>query len=157
MDRNLLLTSFLLLAGLFVGVLYGPSMVMDAVAVQSWEPTPAKLLDARASTEAKGGRGLRSSHFLIYLRYQYEFNGQAYEGTRYQISQPLTELSHTDAQIKVDQLMADPDITVYVNPDEPAEAVMDQGGGNYAWLVTLFGLAMALSGAFVYFTRVRVS
>lgn len=153
MDRNLLLVGFLLIAGLVVGVWYGPSLVMETVAVQSWEPTPATLNDARAVRNPDGG----DNNFQVELNYSYEFGAETYVGTRYQVAHPLTLPTATDAQLKVDELLANPQIEIYVNPEAPAEAVMDRGGAGYAWMTTFFGLAMALSGAFVYFTRVRMS
>ncbi len=157
MDRNLLLTGFLLIAGLIVGVWYGPSLLMETAAVQSWQPTPATLLDARVSQESSGTGTSRSNSYVIDLRYSYVIDGQEFIGTRYQAAHALTLPNPTDAQLKVDQLMANPQIQILVNPSAPAESVMDAGGVGYAWMITLFGLAMALSGAFVYFTRVRVS
>ena len=157
MDRNLFLTGFLLIAGIIVGGWYGPSLLMETAAVQSWQPTPATLIDARPSRESMGGRSMRSHHYLIHVRYRYEVNGQKHTGTRYQVSQTMIEPGKTDALLRIDELMANPKIQVYVNPDNPAQAVMDRGGSGHAWLVTLFGLAMAASGAIVYFTRVRMS
>jgi hypothetical protein len=157
MDRNLLLTAFLLIAGIIVGGWYGPSLLQETAAVQSWQPTPATLTDARVVRESGGTGSARSNSYKVGLTYSYQVNGMDYVGSRYQVSHPLTLPTASDAQLKVDELMSTPQIEILVNPDAPAEAVMDQGGAGYAWLVTLFGAAMAASGAFVYFTRVRVS
>jgi hypothetical protein len=157
MSRHFLLCLVLIVAGLVVGVGYGPALILQTQAVQSWQQVPATI-DSVHVQRNSGGSGLNSSDsYEVVFAYYYQFNGQDYSGTRYQISRGFIHDTEKGALLAAESFRAQTEIQVYVNPDAPSEVVMFQGGLQFAWLTTLFGLAMLASGAFVYFTRVRVS
>jgi hypothetical protein len=93
-------------------------------AVQSWAPTPATLLkaEAREDSDSDGGTTYRAV-----AEYRYEFGGKAYESDRVAVhagSDNIGSYQRDRARELMQLKNAGKPITCYVNPDDPAEAIL---------------------------------
>ena len=111
------------LMGTFVGI----SAYLDVQEVEDWPSTTGTVTDVGVSENYVSGHKGSSSHYEYYpqVAYTYQVDGATYYGndlakieTSYQ--------SYADAQGHLDQYRVGTEVTVYYNPDDPNEAVLEQ-------------------------------
>lgn len=127
-----LVQGFLLYAGgLF---LIGRAAVVIAIALSQagWVATPAVVVQSDTSEFFSQERIQTSYHFA----YEYTFNDELYESNRYSAAQ----LSPSEIE-GVRQFSAGEPITVYVNPDNPRQAVVER---RWPSLFVYFGFGLGL-------------
>lgn len=130
--------------------------------MRNWEKTPAILdeIGLRAANGAVipvlGGPGvdpalkeaaMPSGVVKLRVRYHYYVGEQSYEGQRYGLHLGLDDgdaQRHAAAYLYKKQ-----EIPVWVNPENPAEAVMDRQLHWGVMLIAIPGLAVALVGALI--------
>lgn len=153
--RDLLLMMVLVLVGAIVGIWYGPSLVIKTAAASDWDQVGAKIESVEVVRESSGSGTSHEVDYQLHLRYRYEVAGQEYVGTRYQIARDLEASTESAAEELAAELRASPEIQIFVDPNDPSAAIMDQGGALYAWMTTMFGWLMFVWGCSIYLTRVR--
>ncbi|QJR13935.1 DUF3592 domain-containing protein [Usitatibacter palustris] len=145
---------FMLLFSLpFAGVGLGAAYVLgqnvsDMFRAQDWVVVKAKVQSAElvSSRGSKGGTTYRAEG-----TYEYALGGQNYTGTRLGLdrmggSDNIGDWHETMATYLKDAKAADKPITVYVNPDKPAEAVVDRDL-RWAWVLFVGVFAVMFGGA----------
>ena len=153
--RDRLLMLVLLIVGGVLGVWYGPSLIFETAAASDWNEVAATVELVEVVRESSGSGSLREVDYKLELSYRYAVDGREYIGTRYQVSRDLTASTQAEAEQRAVELRESPEIRVYVNPDDPQAAVMDQGGSLSAWMTTMFGWLLFVWGGSIYFTKVR--
>lgn len=153
--RDLLLMLVLLIVGAVVGIWYGPSLILETAAASDWEPVGATIESVEVVRESSGSGTSREVDYELQLRYRYQVEGQDYVGTRYQIARDLEASTEAEAEELAAEYRESPNIQVYVDPEDPSAAVMDQGGALYAWMTAMFGWLMFVWGCSIYFTKLR--
>ena len=97
----------------------------DAWQMRIWTATPATLDNAGYSSHA----GDDSTTYEAYARYSYVFSGQRYEGSRVGLSGGADNIGSyqqdTGRRLSAAWRSGQP-ITVYVNPERPADSVIDR-------------------------------
>ena len=113
-------------AGLgFFGFMAVP-MVGDWYSARSWEPVTATLV----SHELKVNRSDDSDTYRAQARYHYDYFGQRYTSDRVGFSVGSDNIGsyHEDMNDRLRQVMAaGGQFEIWVNPDNPAESVIDRG------------------------------
>ncbi len=98
----------------------------DAWEMSSWQPTEADLISAGYHTHS----GDDSNTYEAYATYTYTFFSQTYTGDRVSISSGADNIGDyqqdTGRRLST-ALSRQPTINVWVNPDNPHEAVIDRG------------------------------
>lgn len=155
MIRQFLLTGFLLVAGAVVGIWYGPSLVLKTLAVAQWNETVAQVSSVHIEMDSTAADGSAGGDYTLVVHYRYQVEGVEYLGSRYQAAREWKFDQLANAEMESKRLQDQPDITVYVDPEDPSAAVMDQGGAMHSWLTVGFGWAMLLTGLYVYFRQLR--
>ena len=92
-------------------------------AIQSWEATPATLLQA----ELKGKRNRKGGSCQATARYRYAVNGKSYECDRVALHAEADNIGGFQREHGEDLerlLKQGQPITAYVNPDDPTEAIL---------------------------------
>jgi hypothetical protein len=110
--------------GVWMGASIG-STLLDARAMQSWVAVEATLNTAGLETHT----GDDSNTYEAYARYTYAFGGRRYTGDRVAIAGGADNIGsyQQDLGRRLDAAMRRGDtVAVYVNPDAPAEAVIDR-------------------------------
>lgn len=117
--------------------------ISDAIRMQSWDEVPAQLQDAGYRTS----RGDDADTYEAYASYTYDYGGQNYSGSRVAIAGGADNIGSFQrslgSRLKRAKQSGQP-ISVFVNPDKPAEAIVDRslrGGmiGFKSIFIVLFG------------------
>lgn len=130
-------------------VLIGGSL-KDDYRSHNWVPVPAVLLGSGVDIEAPAGSdSSSSSDERVPFRYTYE--GRTYTGSNVTLPGAMKVNGRTsDTGGRLKQLDAGTNVTCYVNPDNPGEAVLEKRSLAYAWfllLPTIF-IVVGLGGIF---------
>lgn len=97
--------------------------------MKSWELTDARLLHAALESH----RGDDSTTYRVTARYEYYLGGQLYQGDRVAINSGSDNIGDFQQQLgaRLEQALAQGwSISVWVNPEQPAESVIDR---NLRW------------------------
>lgn len=104
----------------------------EYLAMQQWEPTPAKVI----WTKLKSHRSDNGTTYSVDVFYRYEYEGQEYKSNR----RGILSSSSSGRKSKNEFIRKNPpgtEITCYVNPNQPREAVIERELGWWA-LFALF-------------------
>ena len=109
--------------GVWMAWMIGSSAI-DAWQMRAWQPVPATVISGGYRTSSGD-----SDTFEAYADYQYFWNGQRYSGDRVSISSGADNIGdyQTDMGRRLTraQRTGEP-ITVYVNPEQPGESIVDR-------------------------------
>jgi len=100
------------------------SSAYDVWEMRSWQPTPAQLSSAGYSTN----HGDDSNTYEAYAEYTYEYFGQTFHGDRVGInsgSDNIGDYQQDTGRQLSNALSRNESITVWVNPENPSEAIID--------------------------------
>ncbi len=116
-------------AGLFGYGLYLRSKLRFC---QGWPQATGKVTQSGLDTD---------DGYRVRVIYEYSVNGAGYSSSRVQLGTPTTYLRKSSADAAVRRYPVDSQLTVYYDPENPAEAVLDRtspGGLEYIiWGVLL--------------------
>lgn len=135
----------LMLLGASLGLLVfsvGPT-VCDWARMRQWEPVPAQVESARLH---KGRKARGAPYYAAVVRYRYQSEGTLYIGTRAAVDD-TGDSSRSFHQQIVDRLQsaqrAGAPVQVWVNPQNPAESVVDRSlrGAPLAWNLLIAAFA----------------
>ncbi len=120
-------------------------------ASRHWMPTPAVIVhSALADIEPQAA-------YRIDIRYEYEFNGFSYQGTRYDFFSSDKYSNLTSSMLKaVDDNPVGKATTCLVNPERPEEAVLSRAlpYSQIPWF--LFPLPFIFFGLFIPFLAIKM-
>lgn len=137
-----------------VGVWMAGSIAHDlysASQMQSWLPVEAILSEAGYRSHAGDG----SATYEAYARYRYEFGGRRFEGDRVSVSRGADNLGSYQRRLGSElaaALARGDSVDIYVDPGEPANAVIDPAirlpliGFKMIFLLVFGGVGAALIG-----------
>ncbi|MHC4744857.1 MAG: DUF3592 domain-containing protein [Planctomycetota bacterium] len=111
-----------------------------AIGQRFWIQTPCKILESTVEEDHK-----RSNPFKFKVRYEYEFNGSKHISETYKRSHGRSEEYHKADKIR-QRFPAGHDALCYVNPKNPAEAVLKRSTLLFALVIPL-PLIFVLVGA----------
>jgi hypothetical protein len=148
--------TWLVLSGVLIvllGVLFlwiGLVMWKRIKRVQDFASTKGVVLEAaveeHVSVETEDGEEVRSVSYSPKIRYEYEVQGQRYEGDRYDILRLRTS-DRARVQEIVAQYPVGQECTVHYNPQNPQESVLSkETGGTFAWVFIGMGGLIVLIG-----------
>ncbi len=123
----------------------GIKPIAHTIAARSWVPTPCKVLQA----EVRSHSGDKGTTYSIYVLYQYAFNGQTYKADQYSFVGGSSSGYQSKAQV-VEQYRTAANPVCYVNPHDPAQAVLRRGfqAGLLVVFMPLAFLAIGLGGIY---------
>ena len=135
-------------AGIGVFYLISWTAISGWWAAQSWEPTACTILDSRVG-EHRSSKG--SDTYSIDVEYAYAFGGREYRSDRYNFFGGSSS-GRNGKQAVVDQLFPGLQTTCYVDPADPASAVLNRDwswtyaiGCIFLFTFTPIGLVVAFS------------
>lgn len=144
--QSRLLGFLLALIGLGTCLGYGPWMLLRAKATESW-PSVQGVITGTALDSHTDSKNRTS--WSVHVDYDYQVDGAAYHGERYSIAgDPGSETLHGAEQIQAGFPTGSP-VEVFFDPEDPASAVLAQGGSRKAWLTILFGFMLVIAGMVV--------
>jgi len=117
-------------------------MIVDWVKIQSWQPVQASLID-HSIAYSHNGEG--SFNYKVKASYEYHYNNHKYIGKRVGINRGSDNIGsyHKDMRQKLSRVGNKP-MTVWVNPNEPSQAIIDRSFRYgvlffYLFFVVVFG------------------
>ena len=122
------------LIGLAVMFFFAVKPLMKIKTADSWTPTSAMVLESQLKTNHSSD----STTYQAVGRYTYQVNGQEYQSTELSFFSGSDNIGsyHQDLSRTLSRAMAQKEkITVYVNPENPSEAVYDR---SIRWSMFLF-------------------
>ncbi|MEX2670701.1 MAG: DUF3592 domain-containing protein [Phycisphaeraceae bacterium] len=126
------------------------SELTGQLAQYSWTETPAVIEVSELEEDRE-----KENPYLFTVRYRYEVEGESYVSDRYQRNDSRTR-EHGEVASLVDRYPPGEAVTCYVNPSDPAEAVLEQPAvGDWGPLAAFLLLPLVFVGiglGGVYFT-----
>lgn len=121
--------------------------LMKALEARSWVETPAVV----TASEVERHAGSKGSTYNIAIAFGYTFEGVERHGKRYDFNSGSSS-GEADKQRVVERFPVGAKTTCWVNPKNPAEAVIDRNlGWWFLWgLFPLIFLAVGLIGMIVF-------
>ncbi len=134
--------------GVFL-LLFGFAQQRQALAMQTWVPVTGSVVASELNSRTEWKDGLRRTLYTPNITYTYTVGGRAYTSNRYSLG---AETGWSKPQFVESQLKKHPagsQVTVYYNPNAPAEAVLDRrlSGGWLVWALALGLLTLAAFSA----------
>ena len=137
-------------------IAFGVHLVMKARAAASWPSVTGVV--ARATVEVRSGSTTRfdspadrerKSSFTPVVHYRWSVDGRSYTGSRYRIGggSSLGRFpTRAEAQAALDRYAPGQPVTVFHDPADPAEAVLQPGGDWGAWVPLPIGVVLLAAG-----------
>lgn len=99
----------------------------------SYPATTGTVVSSRLDSHSDGEGG---TNYTAVIRYSYEVNGQVYESDN--VRYGMTSSMRNDAQRTVDAHPYESSVTVYFNPSDPQDAVLQPGISGSELMMALF-------------------
>lgn len=131
---------FALFGLVFAGI--GAGTWMKAESTRRWGPVDGKVV---ASTVDRHHSSKSGTTYSAAVDYDYEYEGKVYHGSKIAIMSSSSS-DRGAAQRTADRYAAGATVTVYVNPADAYEAVLQPGGEGVALVFVLFGGVFAAIG-----------
>ncbi len=133
--------AYLLIIGWFTGGV-GSKVLAEREAASHWSVAPGTVVEAKVEElrAAKGGKQFRAK-----VRYEYDIEGNKYEGDRY----AFLPLASSDAETQlavVTRYESGSPIDVYFDPQSPEESVLDVEFAFFPWSILLWIFPLAALG-----------
>ncbi|HAS83291.1 MAG TPA: hypothetical protein DCS43_11620 [Verrucomicrobia bacterium] len=126
---GLLFCSVFILIGLVIPYFAFVKPLQRQRAARRWIPVEAEVL----KSAVRSHRGDDSTTYSVYIAYRYEIDGIPYEGDRYRFSSSSSS-GHAEKAEIVRQHPVGSRITVYVDPADSAESVVQREAGASLYL-----------------------
>ena len=118
----------------FLAVFFLGGPVLADLGTSDWEPTNGVIIDSGVS-ESTGGEG--DTTYCLWVNYDYTYDNNTYNGDVVSFSKDNSCSSW--AEEADEDYPAGQEITVYVNPDNPYESVLETGfSGVDFWVCCIF-------------------
>jgi len=138
--------------GVFLLVERG-TLLQRGLATEQWPEVQGQLLQAEF-TKVSSGR-VRPGWRMI-LVYRYEVDGRSFESSWIRRNEPSRRLNSEEREQAEARFDPGSAISVYYNPEQPDQAVIETGFGRRAWLGVLLGLFMLAVAAIFWLVPTRV-
>ena len=141
--------SFFFLIGSVVFLLFFVRPALGVLSARSWPATPCTVV----SSDVQRHRGSKSTTYSVDVLYSYEVNGREFRSNRYGFMGGSSSGYQGKAEIAA-RFPAGAKAVCYVNPNDPAEAVLERGFTAGMW-IGLLPLIFVLVGAGGIFHSLR--
>jgi hypothetical protein len=138
---GMVLFAIMFLVSAVITIFFSIPTEWKMLASGNWRATPCTVLASRLRSE----HGNHGTLYSIDIEYTYNVNGQTYTTDRYSFVSDSSGVSDEKAKV-VKQYRENRAATCYVNPDNPAEAVL-KPGWRAEGLLPLIPLVFGLVGA----------
>ena len=141
--------------GSFVATVFIGGAIIADLGTSEWTPVDGVVTDSGVdvsySTDSEGGD---STTYCLWVEYEYVFENRSYDGDMVSYSKD-NSCSSSDGNADQDYPPGE-NITVYVNPENPDEAVLQSGWAGVDRFILLFSV-FPLVGVFLLWAAIRMS
>lgn len=110
-----------------------------------WQPATCEIIEARLYTSSDSD----GSTYRVDVNYRYEFGGRSYAGDRYRFMRMTTSGRDSKASA-VARLNRERRVPCWVNPENPAESVIERGPSNEMWFALIPLVFVLVGGGGIY-------
>jgi hypothetical protein len=129
----------------FWAITLGP--LLRASASRSWVEAPCVILESALETS----RGSDNDTYRVAIRYRYVWQGETYEGERYDFTTGFTNVGVARMRAAVADHPPGRHTVCHVDPDDPASAVLSRELGGGLWFGAIALLFPLFGGLFIFF------
>ena len=133
------LSSLVFLVGLVLALWLGPRLVLEGWATSSWPTVDGEILSAEVERATTRGSG---HHYVAELRYRYAYEGQTFSGTRVHTAGSPSFNQGDEAAAFIANYPVGSTVQVFVNAEDPAQAVLQHGIPWRGWGVLISGIVL---------------
>ncbi len=133
-----------------VGVMIG-TMILPVVRIvqgRSWAPTPCRVVSSSVQRH-NGSKG--STTYSVEIVYEYRVAGQVHRCDRWDFFPPSSSSGHDSKVALAGQYPAGRELTCYVNPADPNQAVLNRQIDSRAFLGLIALPFLLIGGGGMYF------
>lgn len=141
--------NFFTIATAIFWLVYSFILAYGMLQASRFTPVEGKLVSAQASYRTTSATS-RSPSWVLDILYTYSFNGVAYEGTALRMGGNGMMTEGIAANKASEMMSANRNITVWVNPNQPNNAVIERGLSFQAWL--FWGVLLSLTWLIHHFS-----
>jgi hypothetical protein len=139
----------LVCGGFFIGGLVllglGLSFLNRYLSARQWVAVPCTIVHSSVGSHTSSSRHGSSTTYSVDVLYRYTFNGHKLRSSRYELNNSSSS-DYDDKRATSDALNKNRHQTCYVNPTDPADAVLDRGFSFVIPAMGGFSLIMLLIG-----------
>ena len=129
-----------LLIGIFL--LIRGFIELQQARLESWPSTRGRIIDAQMlSAESEPGQ---PPTWWLELKYSYELKGEQYQGRRIRTGGPVLLANKSLVEKAAEQYTPGKEVSVFYNPENPSEAVLEKGSSR-GWLLIAVGTLILLT------------
>ena len=143
--QALILYAVLILIGLGTAAWYGPSQLQEAGATENWPTVSGTIEDAKVTSQRRKNR----TDYSVVVTYSYTVGERTYRGSRYSVTGNLGADRQEQANVLAKSFRKGDKVQVYVDPEDPNQAVLAKGGTQKAWMTIGFGALLFVVGLFL--------
>ena len=144
--QELIIYAILIVVGLGTAAWYGPSLLLEAQATQDWPAITGRIEGARVVTQTRRRGSTRTKDYTVEVTYTYTLDKKSYHSTRYSVAGNPGGDTQEQTELLARGFRIGDEVKVYVDPNDPTQAVLERGGTNKAWLTIGFGALLFLVG-----------
>lgn len=144
----------LICMGIFILVFLGGGGYMIYRSVQdrkkaraslTWPSTQGRVIESRVvESHSSDSDGDTTTNYRPYIKYEYEVVGSTFTSDKLAIGPAVSTSNYRKSEEKVKRMPVGAAVTVFYNPDDPTDAVLEQRS-NAGLLLTL-GIIFAVVG-----------
>ncbi|MEE9127055.1 MAG: DUF3592 domain-containing protein [Planctomycetota bacterium] len=143
--QELIIYAILVLIGLGTSAWYGPSQLMEAKATEDWPTVTGTIEDTRVTSQHRR----RQTDYNVEITYTYVVGERTYRGSRYSVTGNPGAERQEEAELLARGFRKGDKVKVYVDPEDPTQAVLARGGTQKAWMTIGFGALLLVVGLFL--------
>jgi hypothetical protein len=151
-------------AGIFILVFLGGGIYLIYRSIKdkkkaklslSWPSTPGRVIESRVvESHSSDSDGDTTTTYRPYIKYEYQVVGATFTSDKLSIGPAVSTSNYRKSQDKVNRMPAGSTVTVFYNPDDPTDAVLEQRSNATLMLVlgivfTVIGLCFLFPGAII--------
>lgn len=141
-----------LVLGLVLCLVIGKPTVDMAKASKSWPTTDGEVIESRVKRVKSNRR--KGDSYQVEIIFEYEVEGQRWTSNRPWFGSDIATNDPNMVQGFVNECPKGKDVTVYYDPENPAEAVLQPGASISSYFMMIFGAVFALVGAVIFLVAV---
>lgn len=144
----------LICMGIFILVFLGGGGYMIYRSVQdrkkaraslTWPSTQGRVIESRViESRSTDSDGDTSTTYRPYIKYEYQVVGSVFTSDKLAVGPAVSTSNYRKSEEKVRQMPIGAAVTVYYNPDDPTDAVLEQRSN--AKLLMILGIVFAAVG-----------
>ena len=136
------------LVGAFLATYLGPQTLQEARATRTWVQVQGEVVGSRVVNDTRAsGKGYE---YDLEVEYRYRFGDQDYTSDQLAVGRDWSFDKRGQAEVAQSAFQPGTPLPVFVNPEDPASAVLERGGEDAAELWIGMGVLFMAAGLVVF-------